>query len=216
VIVEIFRKLARAWRFFLLLGWIVPLCGCGQLAQSSVRPPAVNPGEAAKKAIELYDKDRNGLLSPAELAACPGLLTALADYDTSGDKQLGREEIAARLTAMYSSGTGLTPMHCRVTLDSRPLRGARVRLIAEAFLGSDMKSAEGVTDGSGTAAIGISENDLPEKLRTMKAMQLGLYRVEVTHPTAVIPAKYNTQTTLGYELHPMNSDDLAVFRLQSR
>jgi hypothetical protein len=192
------------------------LSGCSRLSQSSVKPPSVNPNIAADKAIELCDQDGNGLLSASELAACPGLLAALANYDTSGDKQLSRDEIAARLTDMYSHGTGLTPSSCRVTLDGRPLRGAHVRLVPEPFLGGDVKSAEGDTDGSGTAPIGIADSDLPEKLRGAKLMQLGVYRVEITHPTTKIPAKFNTQTTLGYELHPMNSDDVVVFRLQSR
>jgi hypothetical protein len=217
-VIETFRVIAREWRFCLLVAGmgISTLSGCGRVGQSSVKPPSVNPNQAADKAIELYDKDSNGLLSASELAACPGLLAALANYDTSRDKQLSREEIEARLTDMYSHGTGLTPSSCRVTLDGRPLRDAHVRLVPEPFLGGDVKSAEGDTDGSGTAAIGIADSDLPEKLRGTKSMQLGIYRVEITHPTTKIPAKYNTQTTLGYELHPTNSDDVVVFRLQSR
>ena len=31
-------------------------------------------------------------------------------------------------------------------------------------------------------------------------MQPGLYRVEITHPTVTLPAKYNTETTLGREV----------------
>src|SRR6266481_3921606 len=99
---QCFPVVARKWRFYLLVAGILALSGCGRLGQSSVKPPSVNPNKAADKAIELCDKDGNGQLSASELAACPGLLAALANYDTSGDKQLSRDEIAARLTDMYA------------------------------------------------------------------------------------------------------------------
>src|SRR5438552_2794572 len=133
--------LARPHWVSLLSTGVLLASSCGRLGQSSVKPPSVNPNKAADKAIELCDKDGNGLLSASELAACPGLLAALANYDTSGDKQLSREEIAARLTDMYAHATGLTSFNCRVTLDGRPLRGAHVRLSPEPFLGGDVKSA---------------------------------------------------------------------------
>lgn len=196
--------------------WILTLPGCGTIGRSSIKPPAVNPSAAADKAIELCDKDANGLLNATELAACPGLLAALPNYDTSGDMQLSRDEIVDRLTEMYSHGTGLTSFSCRVLLDNRPLRGAHVRLVPEPFLGGDVKSAEGDTDGSGSAAIGIPDAELPEKARGLKVMQLGVYRVEITHPTAKIPVRYNTQTTLGYEHHWTNRDETAVFNLRSK
>ena len=187
--------------------------GCGK---SSVKPPSVNPGSAADKVIELCDKDANGLLSASELAASPGLLSAFAQYDTSGDKQLSKEEIVARLTEMYAVGTGLSAFNCRVTLDNRPLKGAHVRFVPESFLGEDVKLAEGDTEGGGSASIGIADEELPAQARGLKLMQTGIYRVEITHPKTNLPAKYNSQTTLGYEYHPTNPDDVVVFRLQSK
>jgi hypothetical protein len=200
----------------LLLFWVGFISGCGGIAGSSVKPPSVNSKRAADKVIELYDKDSNGLLSVSELTACPALLAALANYDTDGDKQLSREEIVNRLTDMYSQKTGLTQFRCQILLDGRPLRGAHVRLIPEEFLGGDVKAADGDTDGSGTVTLGIADSDLPAKARGLKLMQLGVYRVEVTHPPTKIPSKYNTQTTLGYELYGANRDEDVVFRLQSK
>jgi hypothetical protein len=40
---------------------------------------------------------------------------------------------------------------------------------------------------------------LPENVRTMKLLQYGTYKVRITHPKIQLPAKYNTETTLGYE-----------------
>ena len=201
---------------FVLFAAILALPGCGLIGGSSVKPPTVSPSQAADKAIELCDKDANGLLNATELAACPGLLAALAKYDTTGDKQLSREEIVERLKSMYASGTGLSSLRCQVMLDNRPLRGGHVRFVPEPFLGGDVKSAEGDADGSGSATIGIADAELPENARGLKLIQLGVYRVEITHPTAKIPARYNTQTTLGYEHHPTNPDEVVVFRLQSK
>ena len=116
----------------LLCAGMMLLAGCGVGGRSSVKPPAVSPGDAADKAIDLADKNSDSLLNAGELGAFPGLLAALAQYDTSGDKQLSREEIVARLTEMYAHGTGLMPFSCRVMLDGRALRGATVRFVPEA------------------------------------------------------------------------------------
>jgi hypothetical protein len=195
---------------------ILNLAGCGAIGRPAVKPPSVNPSQAASAAIELCDKDANGLLSAGELAACPGLLATLDKYDTSGDKQLDEAEIAARLSEMYSRGAGLTSFDCRVTLDNRPLGGAQVRLVPEPFLGGDVKSGSGVTDRSGSVTVAIADEELPEAVRGLKKMQLGVYRVEITHPRAKIPAKYNTQTTLGHEIHLADPEEPVVFRLRSK
>jgi hypothetical protein len=49
-------------------------------------------------------------------------------------------------------------------------------------------------------------------------MRLGVYKIEVTHPTIKIPEKYNTATTIGAEIA---SDDpeatrQVTFELSSR
>jgi len=176
----------------------------------------VNPTKAAAEAISLYDKDGDGSLGADELAASPGLLSALDKYDTTGDKRLDQQEIAARLSDLYSSTSGLTTLTCFVTLDGRPLRNAKVKFVPEKFLESYVRSATGITDSNGTAAMGIADDELPDRARGLKVMQLGLYRVEITHPSVKLPARYNTETTLGYELHWNNPDEPVVFRLRSK
>lgn len=204
--------MARFGRFHLFV--LIALCGCRPLGKTSVKPPSVDPSRAADQALELCDKDANGLLTASELAASPALSAALANYDSNKDKQLSREEIVTRLTEMYAHGTGLMGGSCRVMFSGRPLRQAHVRLVPEPFLGSEVKVAEGDTDGSGVAALSVAEADLPPKLHGLKLMQPGLYRVEVTHSSVKIPAKYNTQTTLGFELHPATPDDVVTLQLR--
>jgi hypothetical protein len=45
----------------------------------------------------------------------------------------------------------------------------------------------------------IAEEHLPENVRTMKLLQYGTYKVRITHPKIQLPARYNSETTLGYE-----------------
>jgi hypothetical protein len=196
--------------------WLLAFSGCNLGGPSSIKPPSIEPSTAADAAIDLYDKDGNAALSESELVPCPGLATSFADFDANADKSLSREEISDRLTEMYSKGTGLTSVGVQLTLDGRPLSGAKVRLVPEEFMGGAVKTAEGVTDRDGSASIGMSDEDLPERLRGMKMIQLGVYRVEVTHPSVKIPTKYNTQTTLGYENNWTNPDEAVVFRLRSK
>jgi hypothetical protein len=155
-------------------------------------------------------------LTNPELQACPALLSALAKYDASGDQQLDRNEIETRLGQMYSRGAALTSFECRVLFDNRPLARAEVRLVPEAFLGGEVKAGSGITDGSGSVTVAIADEELPEEVRGLKKMQLGVYRVEVTHPSIKIPARYNSSTTLGHEIHPLDPEEPVVFRLRSK
>ena len=47
-------------------------------------------------------------------------------------------------------------------------------------------------------------------------MRVGIYRVEITHPTKKIPAKYNTETELGFEFHQTNHVQPPTFNLVSK
>jgi hypothetical protein len=201
---------------WLLIAAISAVTGCGVIGKPSIKPPAVNPSRAASEAVELCDKDANRLLDAEELATCPGLLAALDKYDTSGDQQLDKDEIAARLSEMYSSGAALTSFDCRVLLDNRPVSGAQVRLLPEPFLGGSVKSGSGVTDRTGSVTVAIADEELPETVRGLKKMQLGVYRVEITHPSIKIPVRYNTHTTLGHEIHLSEPEEPVVFRLRSK
>jgi hypothetical protein len=84
-----------------------------------------------------------------------------------------------------------------VTLDGRPLVGAEVTLVPEEFLGTDHKSAKATTDPGG---------DFRLKTAGINSIgaQPGVYRIQVSKKDAagkeMIPARYNTETTLGVEL----------------
>lgn len=189
------------------------ICGCQPGSQSAIKPPSVDPADAAAAAIEAHDADRDGKLSETELVAVPGLLAALAKYDTDGDRHLSGKEIGARLESMYSGGVGLMSCQCTVILGGQPLSGAAVRLIPEEFLGGAVLAAEGVTDGNGNVTLAVDDAKLPEDQRGLHAMQPGVYRVEITHSNLQIPARYNRQTTLGHEVHPGDRISDAIFEV---
>jgi hypothetical protein len=185
--------------------------GCG-----GIDPYVVDPVAASADAIEQYDKDGDGALDETELKASPGLLVELRTYDESGDKKLSADEIGAHLNQMYEVGAGMTSLSCSVTMDGSPLSGATVKFIPEGFLGDAIKPAEGVTDSSGGASIGIAPEELPKQLRRHSLMRVGIYRVEITHPTKKIPPRYNAESELGFAFHNVGHLRSPEFHLFSK
>ena len=64
--------------------------------------------------------------------------------------------------------------------------------------------------------MGIAPEELPKELRRHSLMRVGIYRVEITHPTKKIPPKYNTETELGFEFHQTNHVQPPTFNLVSK
>jgi len=190
---------------------LTAIAGCG-----GVKSYTVDPVAASKAAMEQYDKNGDGLLDKTELKACPALLRALRAYDDSKDGKLSADEIGAVIKDMFAQNSGMTPLSCSVSLDGSPLSGAMVRFIPESFLGPEIKEADGTTNSAGTAELGISPDELPKQLRRHNLMRVGIYRVEITHPSKKIPAKYNTETELGFEFHQTNHVQTPVFNLVSK
>jgi hypothetical protein len=185
--------------------------GCGR-----VKSIVVDPEESSAAAIEQYDKNGDSVLDETELKACPALLGSLRAYDESKDKKLSQAEIAEQIDYMYQRGAGLTAITSTVLLDGSPLPGATVKFIPEKFLGEEIKPAQGITNNAGDASIAISADDMPKELRRANLLRVGIYRVEITHPSKKIPEKYNTNTELGFEFHETNHVQPPIFQLSSK
>lgn len=179
------------------------MTGCNR-GPAAVHLPDVDPVAASQQAIEMYDKNGDGQLSTTELASCPGILAHLAVYDTDKNGSVSREEIEEQIVRLRASRTGLTSLRIRVRLNGKPLKGAKVKLVPEAYLGEEVKTAWGTTNARGSATMDVRDEDLPLGEAGLIGVHYGTYKVEVTHPNASIPAKYNTQTTLGYETEKGN------------
>jgi hypothetical protein len=159
-----------------------------------------------------YDTNHDGFLDEKELDRCPALKIGL----DSVDRRVRAEEIAARIQVYRDSQVALKAFTCRVTLDGKPLQGARVTYVPEKFMGSSIKPASGVTDERGTVLLMVEG----EKLGGVPP---GLYRVQISKKNAngeeMIPPRYNHETTLGAEVYPRKraQDDAGGdFRLTSK
>lgn len=172
--------------------------GCNS-APSRVTAPGVS-GSAARDAMTQYDKNSDGALDDSELEAVPGIARAKSRFDKNSDGKVSADEISARIGEWANSKVGLTQYSLTFMLDGRPLEGAAIKFVPEAFLGSDIKGGTGTTDASGRANIVIAQEDLRPDEKGLQGMRLGVYKIEVTHPSIQLPAKYNTATELGVEI----------------
>jgi hypothetical protein len=179
------------------------ISGCSR-GPGAIHVPDVDPAQAAESAMELYDKDHDGVLTEAELAACPGILGHLSTYDLDKSGSVSQEEIEKQIAELRSSRVGLTMLNVQLRMDGRPLKGAKVKMIPEPYLGEDVKVAWGTSNARGIATMDIKDSDLPESDHGLLGVHYGTFKLEVTHPDMQIPAKYNTQTTLGYETEKGN------------
>jgi EF hand len=168
----------------------------GGCSDRTVRVPSMDPTGAANRALREYDADKDGALAGAELAKCPGLKDGLARIDTNGDGRITADELAARLRQYEADKAGLLYLNAAVTLDGKPLADAVITLVPEKFMASGVKPAKGVTGASGSCEFQIEGKEYP-------GIHPGIFRIEVSKKDArgeeTIPAKYNTQTTLGIE-----------------
>ena len=161
------------------------------------------PWRPGKKAIEMFDTDKDGKLSGKELDKCPGLKAACTPPATTcrpsirrGTGEITAEMITDRIRAWQASRLGRMSLRCMVTHNGRPLEGATVKFVPEPFLGPNMPTATGLTDQNGVAMLTIptGENGGPP------GVPPGFFRVEITKAGLKIPAKYNKETIFGQEV----------------
>lgn len=196
-----------------VMGTYLGMVGCSR-GPAPVIIPYVDPVAAGEGAIELYDTDGDGQLSELELAACPGILNNISIYDADGNKSVSQEEIESRLSAFFPRRVGVTKLSVHVSLDGKSLDGATLKFVPEPYLGDEVMTAWGTTTGRGNASMDIRNEDAPSSEQGLRGIHYGTYKVEIAHPSITIPAKYNTETTLGYETERGNPT--ASFELKSR
>jgi hypothetical protein len=162
-----------------------------------IKPPAISASKAGAMAVEMYDSDKDGKISGAELEKCPALKSAIARIDHAGEG-ITAAKIAARIEAWQNSRAALMAISCVVLHNGRPLAGAEVKFVPEKFLGENIKVAAGKTDENGHTWPTIPINGPEDR----PGLAPGFYRIEVTKPGMNIPSKYNTETILGEEVAP--------------
>jgi len=182
-----------------------------QMLASSLRlgheGPPWNPPSAAGWALWKYDTDGDGAVGPGEVDKAPGLKAALENtqnIDLDNDGKLNGDEIASRLEFYRDCRNYLLkPVRCRIIFDGQPLTGATVRFVPDWCIRSTIEMAVGDTDREGVALMSLEDSsDLGIGVRP------GMYSVEVSRKDTsdnqleTVPARYNAQTTLGYEAAP--------------
>jgi len=188
---------------------VVTFLGCSD-KPSRLAAPDVDPGDVAKKAIELYDKDGDGRLANKELSN--GLKAFAKTADTNSDGALEEAEISKRLEEHVSARVGLQDVGGIVYLNNRPLIGATIRFIPDEAFGDVLSPAAGITDDVGFVELVIEGSDLP-------GVKPGFYRIEVSKKNGsreLVPSKYNTASELGEEIGPDVSQGGWKLELKSR
>jgi hypothetical protein len=193
-----------------LVLFCILLAGCGR-GPRDIKAPEWNPAAAAERALSDYDADGDHKLARQELKNCPGLLSALALFDRDSDGAISSDELKAKLQEIHEQQTALVEVSCSVMKGGRPLEGATVTFVPETFMGDAFKPSSGVSRPDGTAFPTVAEEELPKELRgRVHGVHCGIFRVTVTHPTVAVPAKYNTQTELGWVVMVRSHDTLAI------
>lgn len=201
------RSFARAVPALLLAAG----CGGQPSAPEVHTRPSFDPAAMAAAAFSEYDRDGNGVLAGAELDACPALKWALAGIDANRDGKVSKDELQARFTAYAAANTGTVAANAAVTLDGAPLPDATVQFVPEACMGGTVREASAKTGPGGTASSFTSDG------KQFAGLQPGLYKVKITSGAGKpLPARYNTQTTLGAEVFGGRGAKPLAFELSSR
>ena len=185
--------------------WIAQACLAGCLVAGSgcfdAKPihPKYSAAAVAAEAMNEYDTNKDGKLDAKELERCPALKNALAELDKDGDKAISRQELEDCLEDFLKSKIAVMGVMCKVTRGGEPLVDAEVTFIPEKFHGGSINPGSGKTNGQGITELRCQD-------QPVSGLSPGFYRVEVSLKdaggTETIPAQYNTQTKLGYFVHP--------------
>jgi hypothetical protein len=193
-------KITR-WLLAITFTSFLLLAGCSS-QPSAIKPVDIDPVDASRQAIELYDKTQDGALSDEELSAVPGIAKYKNLYDQDGNGTVSQDEVATRLGLWSEQGLGFRPLNVVVLVDGRPLPGASLEFVPEPYLGPNVKRATGLTDDSGMASLAVAVEDMPPELAELPidGVMGGTFKVRVKHPTVKLPPRFNTETLLGEEI----------------
>ena len=177
------------------------ISGCSY-SLPALKPPKFDPETASAAAMEQYDTNADGEIDKTELKSAPGLKYALESIDGNGDKAITPDEISQMIEDKWLNETaGVMRVSVEVYMNRKPLHGATVTLEPEPFLGDVIFPATGETvDGFG--AVSIAPENMPHE-NVRSGVLPGLYLVRISKEVngkELVPAKYNTETTLGVEV----------------
>lgn len=177
------------------------LSGCsdkpGRIQQADVDFKLVS-----EQLFEAYDQDGSQSLDLAEAQKLSAIGVRFNEYDSNADKAITRDEIEERLqTTVFDPRKAFMEVSCVIKNNSRILPGATVKFVPVSFLETWLPPARGESDNRGVVKPSIEAKDFPENAPKLSGfMRPGIYRVEITHPSVQIPAKYNSESILTVEV----------------
>ncbi len=174
------------------------MAGCGP---TPVAIPKFDPDAIAARAMEMYDKNKDGRLDAAELERCPALKHALKQIDPE-KLDLTEEDLVKRLTIFQKSGVGIMGVRCTVMGGAGPVKDVTVTYVPEAFMADVIKPASGVSDEEGIVHLKVAGEPV-------NGVNLGYYRIEASLKDAsgneTLPAEFNKDSKMGQEVAPLRS-----------
>lgn len=195
---------AKYYLAVLALGLAV---GCSK-GPARLVPPSIDADAAGAAALQQYDANHDGRIAGAELDKVPALAYMLSDIRSDRTKGVTGQQIADHIRKWQATKVARTTVSPRITLNGKPLGGAKITFVPEKFLGGEIPTCTGETESNGTAVMTVPNSDAP-------GIPCGFYRVEVrSADPKLVPEKYNTATTLGAEVSPTSrSGDTFDFAL---
>lgn len=176
--------------------------GCG-FELPALKPPAFDPSTASQAAMDQFDTNADGKLDKGELKSAPSLQFSLDRIDADGDGAITQDELSTMIQEKWiDAGAGIMLIGAQVTLNRKPLDGATITFEPEPFLGEVLHPASGETDFDGFASMSMAPEHMPhENVRAGVSPGLYLVRIsKIVNDKELVPAKYNTETTLGVEV----------------
>lgn len=174
------------------------LCAGVLVAGCSGRPPRVeapewDPAEFTERAFADFDANQDSVLERSELDAVPGLAAAFNRVDRDRDKRVTQDELRGRFEAYEKMRTGILLQSFEVTLNGRPLAGAKIEFIPESYQGDVLEIATGVTNDQGTVR---------PKVEGHPGMQIGFFRVKAYDPRSQNESELKLSKPVGVEVSP--------------
>lgn len=179
----------------------VACCGCSN-RPAAIAQVEVDPVAVASSLLESYDGDGDDALSADETQGFGCVEKYFGSYDVNNDGRLDREELSGRIgDVVFNPHKRFMSGECVVKRKGRPLTNATVHLKPLACLSGVIPPAAGVTNPAGFARLRLDEKDLPAGAPPFPGLvRPGLYRVEVTHASIPVPARFNSQSVLTAEI----------------
>jgi hypothetical protein len=153
---------------------------------------------AGADAMAMYDTDKDGKISGAELDKAAPLKAAIAQIDPGRTGAITADMIQARVDQWVKTKLARMTVSCTVQRNGRPLGDVTVTFVPETYLGPKVLQATGKTDKHGIAMLSIPTTGP----RDPPGVGPGLYRVTVTSDKVKIPEQYSNadNTVLGQEV----------------